>query len=448
MATLASQNPTVNLQGEQKALERPEPIGEQVGEQIGNFVQAKTVGNKRFSLKKISLPIGAMLLFVVAFFAWKHFATYQETDDAYVTAHISPISSRIEDNVEQVLIDDNEHVKKGQLIILLDPRDFERKVDEARTQLERVKEEARVSHGNVSLAAMKAEASKLHASGDFSSTTSAIAKATTAISEARFALEEQEQIYRQKEAELTRADADYQRYSKLERQGAVTTSERDAARRDFDVAQATCDATKRQIEVKRTLIQEARHQLEIARAQNVQSQGSEHEAQASDIQTDVNRLQTGVSSAAIKEAEAKLRTALLQLSYTSVYAPVAGRVGRKTVEIGQRVQPGGRLLTLTEDELWIVANFKENQLERIKKGQPVEIKIDALPHVKFEGFVDSFSPGSGAQFTLLPPDNATGNFTKIVQRVPVKVRFTSSLDKYRDKLVPGLSAVVSVDVSK
>jgi membrane fusion protein, multidrug efflux system len=481
MTALASQKPKVNVQvepeigaqterglaerleqetleqPEQKSAERSEPgcaensgcrVAEDSEQKTIEVGQAKTARNKHFSLKKVAFSIAGVLLSAVALLVWKHFATYQETDDAYVTAHISPLSSRIEDNVEQVLIDDNEHVKKGQLIIVLDPRDFERKVDEARAQLDRVKEEARVSHGNVSLAAMKAQASKLHASGDFSSTTSAIAKATTSISEVRFALQEQEQVYRQKEAELTRAEADYQRYYKLEKQGAVTTSQRDAARRDFDVAQATCDATKRQIEVQRTLIQEARHQLEIAKAQNVQSQGSEHEAQASEIQTDVNRMQTGVSSAAIKEAESKLRTALLQLSYTRIYAPVTGRVGRKTVEVGQRVQPGGRLLTLTEDELWIVANFKENQLERIKKGQGVEIKIDALPHTTFAGFVDSFSPGSGAQFTLLPPDNATGNFTKIVQRVPVKIHFTSPVDTYLDKLVPGLSAVVSVDVSK
>jgi membrane fusion protein (multidrug efflux system) len=159
-------------------------------------------------------------------------------------------------------------------------------------------------------------------------------------------------------------------------------------------------------------------------------------------------LQTDVSLAAVKEAEAKLNTALLQLSYTRIYAPVAGRVGRKTVEVGQRVQPSARLLTLTQDELWVVANFKENQLEQMKIGQSVDIKIDALPNAKLNGVVDSFSPGSGAQFTLLPPDNATGNFTKIVQRVPVKIRFTSPISSYSDKLVPGLSAVVSVSVNK
>ncbi len=428
-----------------------EKEGQQTVERLQSVVtgpDAKKNGPKRFLVKQTVFLFVAIVVSIAAFFAFKHFANYQETDDAYVTAHIAPVSSRVEANVEDVLIDDNEHVKKGQLILILDTRDFERKVDEAKAALQRAKEEARVSAGNISLAAMKAQASRLNASGDLSSTASAIAKASTAITEARFALEEQEQIYLQKEAELIRADADNKRYLLLEKEGAVTTSERDSARRDYDVAKAACDAAKRAIEIKKSLIQEARHQLDVAKAQNVQSQGNEHEARASDIQTDVSRLQAAVSLAAIKEAEAKLRTALLQLSYTKIYAPVSGRVGRKGVEIGQRVQPGARLLTLTEDEIWIVANCKENQLERIKIHQPVEIKIDALPQTKFAGVVDSFSPGSGAQFTLLPPDNATGNFTKIVQRVPVKIRFTSAINNFADKLVPGLSAVVSIDVSK
>ncbi len=135
-------------------------------------------------------------------------------------------------------------------------------------------------------------------------------------------------------------------------------------------------------------------------------------------------------SASIKESDAKLQDDLLQLSYTRIYAPVSGRIGRKTVEVGQRVQTGARLFTITEDDIWVVANYKESQLEKMQIGQPVEIKVDILPHEKFEGVIDSFSPGTGAQFTLLPPDNATGNFTKIVQRLPVKIRFKGSIAKF------------------
>ncbi|MBU6454684.1 MAG: HlyD family secretion protein [Cyanobacteria bacterium REEB67] len=396
--------------------------------------------------KSLLLIFGASLIACVAFFAWSYFSTYQETDDAYVTAHITPVSSRIETNVEEILIDDNQHVKKGQLLIRLDERDFQRKVDEARTELERVRKQSLVARGNIALSEMAAQASKLTARGDTAGTTSAIDKATVAIRSAQFALAEQQDILRQKEAERVRAEDDFQRFLKLEKQGAVTTSERDAARRDFEVAKAAVDATQRAINQKQEAISEAKEQLNIARAQRVQSEGTVRTAESRQIQTTVSRLESDVAEAAIKEAEAKLADAQLQLSYCRISAPVAGRIGRKTVELGQRVQPGARLFTLTEDDLWVVANFKENQLEKMQPGQSVEIKVDILPHQKFAGVVESFSPGSGAQFTLLPPDNATGNFTKIVQRIPVKILFKNSLLKFQDKLVPGLSAIASVKV--
>jgi membrane fusion protein (multidrug efflux system) len=145
---------------------------------------------------------------------------------------------------------------------------------------------------------------------------------------------------------------------------------------------------------------------------------------------------------------ANLADAQLQLSYTTVTAPSPGRIGRKQVEVGQRVQPGQPLLALVEVSPWIVANFKETQLERMRPGQPVEIKVDAYPGRIFRGYVESFSPASGAQFALLPPENATGNFTKIVQRVPVKIVFDpESIKGFESMLLPGMSVVPTVDVS-
>ena len=398
--------------------------------------------------KNVLFLLTAGAIITGGYFFCQHLLNYQDTDDAYVTAHVTPVSSRVEANVEDVYIDDNQHVKKGQLLVKLDPRDFLRKVEEAQAQLERVKLETNVSQRSVTLAEKNAQATKLNASGDMLSTASSVIKAEVAIKEASFALDEQHQVLLQRDAEVVRADLDYKRYFTLEQDRAVTTSSRDAAKRDLDVATAARDATKRNIDQKQALLQEARQQLEIAKAQNIQSRGVQHTAEASVIQKNVNELQVDVSTAAIKEAQARLNTALLNLSYTNIYAPVSGRIGRKTIEVGQRVQTGGRLFTLTEDETWVVANFKENQIENMHVGQTVEIKVDALPHEKFEGVVDSFSPGSGAQFTLLPPDNATGNFTKIVQRIPVKIRFKGSIRQYLEKLVPGLSAVVSVSVHK
>jgi membrane fusion protein, multidrug efflux system len=402
----------------------------------------------KISKKTLLLALVLLILAPIGYQVYQHLITYQETDDAYITAHVIPISSRIEDNVDEVLIDDNEHVKRGQLIVRLDPRDFQRKVDEATATVERLQKEAVVTRGNTTLAAMNSQATRLNAQGDVSGASATIEKSESSIRECRFAIAEQEQILAQRDAELARAKLDFDRYNKLEKERAVTTSERDRARRDLDVSRAACDAARRAIDMRTAQLEEAQHQLSVAKSQQVHSQGTERSARSSEIQEHVSKLQQDVSAASIKEAQAKLNTALLQLSYCKITAPVSGSVGRKNVEIGQRVQPGGRLLTLTADDIWVVANFKENQLEKMRPGQVAEMKIDALPHETFSGVVDSFSPGSGAQFTLLPPDNATGNFTKIVQRVPVKIRFKGSIDNFREKLVPGLSATVSVNVSK
>jgi membrane fusion protein (multidrug efflux system) len=154
-----------------------------------------------------------------------------------------------------------------------------------------------------------------------------------------------------------------------------------------------------------------------------------------------------VAQAQRRTAEVGLADAELQLSYTTVSAPVAGTLGRKSVEAGQRVQPGQALLAVVADQKWVVANFKETQLASMKVGQNVSIRIDALPSRAFRGYVESFSPASGAQFALLPPDNATGNFTKIVQRVPVKIVFDpEDIKGFESRIVPGLSTVVSVQL--
>ncbi|HLO49690.1 MAG TPA: HlyD family secretion protein, partial [Kamptonema sp.] len=175
--------------------------------------------------------------------------------------------------------------------------------------------------------------------------------------------------------------------------------------------------------------------------------GGLQQAQASGQQTQVNRSQYNAALGAIAQSEATLKDAQLQLSYTNITAPAAGLIGRKSVEVGQRVQPGTPLMAIVSNEYWVTANFKETQLTNLKPGQKVEIKLDAFPNRIFEGRIDSFSPASGAQFALLPPDNATGNFTKIVQRIPVKVVFDAeSIKGYELRIVPGMSAVVNVEI--
>ncbi len=191
---------------------------------------------------------------------------------------------------------------------------------------------------------------------------------------------------------------------------------------------------------------QAQENVTRAQAQLASARGGLAQARTGGLQTEGNRSQYEASQAALAQAQASLKDAQLQLSYTNITAPTAGRVGRKTVEAGQRVQPGQPLMAIVDNSYWVVANFKETQLEEMQPGEPVEVKLDAFPHHTFTGRVDSISPASGAQFALLPPDNATGNFTKIVQRVPVKVILDSqSIKGYESRIMPGMSAEVSVE---
>jgi membrane fusion protein (multidrug efflux system) len=182
-----------------------------------------------------------------------------------------------------------------------------------------------------------------------------------------------------------------------------------------------------------------------AQARLVESQGTLQQAQATTFQTQVNQRQYQAAQAAISQAQAALADAEAQLSYTVITSPTTGRVGRRTVEAGQRVQPGQQLLAVVDNEVWVIANFKETQLEHMRPGQPATVKVDAYPGEVFEGKVDSLAPAAGAQFALLPPDNATGNFTKVVQRIPVKIVFNRNQNR-QSLLVPGMSALVSVTV--
>jgi len=378
---------------------------------------------------------------------FNHFMTHQETDDAYTTGHQHQISTRINGTVEQVLVDDNEHVKKGQVLAILDPRDYEVKEAQASAALELAKHKAESAQTSIVLSSTNASGKSTEAEAGVLDAEAAVHRSEAALLEAQAAVPKAEADLRAKEAEETRAKADGRRFVTLANQGAVSYQQRDSAIRDYEVAKSTREASGELLKQAQAKLEQAQQSLKSSKAQLVQSRGLVQQAQATHVQTQVNQKEFAVAEASIQQAQAELHDTQLQLSYTKIISPVDGRVGKKTVEPGQRIQPGQQLMTIVSDDIWVVANFKETQLERMRPSQFVEIKIDSFPSHNFYGTVDSVSPGSGASFALLPPDNATGNFTKIVQRVPVKIRFDRQSTKgFENLLVPGMSAVVTVDV--
>ncbi len=406
---------------------------------------------------------------------WQYASTHEDTDDATVAGHIHQVSSRINDSVQDVLVKNGETVHQGQLLVKLDPRDYQIQVQQAQAALETAKRQALAAQANIALASETASASTTQAQGDFSAAQAAIASAKAAVVQAQTGIPAAEAAVREAEAgipvakaqlaqanaTLERTQADDNRYETLYTQGAVTGQQRDAAKAAYQVALSQKQAAQDGIRQAEARLAQARvgvtqAQAAIAQAQEgvanavgklESSKGGIEQANAKGQQTQVNRSQYQAAQAAIAQSEAALKNAQQQLAYTDITAPVDGIVGNKNVEIGNRVQPGQPVMALVGNEIWVYANFKETQLENMRPGEPVEIKLDAFPHHPFEGHIESVSPASGAQFALLPPDNATGNFTKVVQRVPVKVVFDpQSIKGYESRIDPGMSADVSVKV--
>jgi membrane fusion protein (multidrug efflux system) len=394
----------------------------------------------------VALGVGAIAATVFGVRWWHYAQTHQETEDAYVTGHIHPVTARISGTVIQVLADDNQVVSQGSVLVKLDPNDYQVSLQQAQAALQAARHQADVAEANIGVVATNAQGQTTTAQGDINAANASISTAEAALIEAQAGVPEARAQLAQIQASLVKAKLDYDRYNQLARDGAVPQQQFDTARANYDAQLAQRDAVQEQIRQAQARVAQAQKNLNNAQAKLEATKGSLQQANATSKQTQANRMQYRAALAAIAQAAAQVKNAQLQLSYTNILAPTAGKVGNKTVEVGQRVQPGQALMSVVQDQPWILANFKETQLEKMQPGQEVEIKIDAFPHHPFKGKVDSLSPASGAKFALLPPDNATGNFTKIVQRIPVKIVFDpESIRGYELRITPGMSVVVAVE---
>ncbi|ALF55839.1 secretion protein HlyD [Nostoc piscinale CENA21] len=435
----------------------------------------KPRSKKRLPLILAGLGVGAITAGTFGYNYWQYASSHEETDNATVSGHVHQVSSKIPGTVAQVLVNDNQEVQPGQLLVKLDPRDYQSKVQQAAAALANARSQAEAAAANIALTAETTNAKTTQAQGDVSGALSAISTAQAAVKEAQAGIPAaqadvelaqagipaaQAQVA-QANANLQKAETDYNRYNSLYKEGAIARQQLDAAKAAYDVALAQKNAAVQGVEQAQARLASAKvgvaqAQSRLAQAQEgvtsaqaklAASRGGLQQATAGTQDTSVKRSQYEAAKAAIAQAEASLKDAQLQLSYTNITAPSAGRVGKKTVEVGNRIQAGSPLMAIVDNENWVVANFKETQLERMRPGQPVEVKLDAFPHHTFSGKVDSISPASGAQFALLPPDNATGNFTKVVQRIPVKIVLDQkSIQGYDSRITPGMSAEVSVEV--
>jgi membrane fusion protein (multidrug efflux system) len=408
--------------------------------------KAKSLFNRK-PLIFAGLAVGALVAAVVGYNWWQYSTVHEDTDNATLIGHILPVSARINGTVQSVLVQDNQMVKAGELLVKLDDQDYQIKLQSAQSALQLAQRQANTALSNITLAKGRAGAQTIQAKGGVAGATASISSAQAAVTEAGTGIPVAKAQLAQAQANFRKAELDYNRYRSLEQDGAIARQQLDSAKAAYDVARSSRDAAQAGVRQAEARLAQAQDKVATAQAQLAQSQGTLEDAGATALQTNVRQNEYAAARAAIEQAKVALKDARLQLTYTNLKAPSSGRIGRKSVEVGQRVQPGQPLLAIVENQVWVVANFKETQLERMRPGQETEVKLDALPSHIFKGKVDSVAPASGAQFSLLPPDNATGNFTKIVQRIPVKVVLEpKSIKGYESLLTPGMSAAVSVAV--
>jgi membrane fusion protein, multidrug efflux system len=357
----------------------------------------------------------ALLLLAGGIFIWHYYSLRESTDDAQIDGHIHPISGRVSGTVLRVLHDENELVKAGDLLIELDPKDYQVAVDRARADLANAQASAAAAHVDVPLTT--------------TTSSSQFVAATAAVKAADREIQADQARVQEAQANYTKAAADLKRMEELVQKDEISHQQYDAAVAAAGAARATLDASN-------------------AAVASAESRAAQARAQASGAETvpeqiRMTRARAVAALAEVQRYQSALQQAELNLGYTKIYAPVTGVLSQRNVEAGQVIQSGQPLFSIVDlDNLWVTANFKETQLKGMRPGQNATVKVDAYGHT-YDAVVESIGGATGSRFSVLPPENATGNYVKVVQRLPVRIRFAPGQDPSH-LLRPGMSVVPTV----
>jgi membrane fusion protein, multidrug efflux system len=377
------------------------------------------------------LIFAGLVILIAIFFLWRYLASYESTDDAQIDGHVNSVSARVSGHVVKLNVQDNQYVEKGTVLVEIDPADYQVAVAQARAEYEDAKAQADAAGINVPI-------TNVSTSSQVTGAQAGVSSAQAGIAAARQQFEAAKSQIAEADANNTKAQNDLVRYKLL-------IDKQEISQQQYDQAVAAADASA-------ATLRAARSNADAFAAQIEQAHGKLQQAGA-DLRTANSAPQTmraararALSAQAIADQKkAQLDQAELNLLYTKVIAPVSGAVSNRTVEVGQNVQPGQEMMLvipLGEEDLWVTADFKETQLKKMKAGLSAEIAVDATGKT-YKGHVDSVAGASGARFSLLPPENATGNYVKVVQRIPVKIVFEPGETKGHE-LRPGMSVVPKV----
>ena len=421
--------------------------------------EIEQVGSPRKRAAKL-IGIGlAVIAAVGGGIYYLHSRDYESTDNAFIEGDVIQVSPRVAGQMLRVYVRDNQHVNGGDLIAEIDASDYEARAAEASARLADAAARADGAQSNLLLTSTVTDAVLTEvgaaagaAQEQVKMLQASVTQAAAAIRAAEAALGQAEAQRSAVQAEAGRAADDAVRYRAMFAKDEVSKQQLDRAETLVRSTGAAQEAASQAIEAAQAHLAQARAAqvstqaaLRQAEKQVVQAQGRVSEAQSAPQQIQVRHADVTAFRAGAAQALASVRQAELALSYTRIYAPESGYITRKSVEPGDFVQPGQPLLALVSDRLWVIANFKETQLALMRSGQPVTLKLDAFPQLRLRGHIESFQSGTGAAFSLLPAENATGNYVKVVQRVPVKIVLDEA-PPAGSRIGPGMSVEPEVKV--
>ena len=386
------------------------------------------------STRRAYLIFGTTVVLGLA--AWGGYAFFmrnvETTDDAFIDADVVALSPRVGGRVIRISVNDNQWVKKNDLLVEIDPDPYEARLKQTTAELAVARANAQAAEAEVTIATANAEGNLSVAEASVSNAKISIGGAEARVTAAEASLE-------RSEAQVRKAEADLARARQLAESGAISGGDLDHRERETEVALAQLRETKAALTL-------AREQSRVARSRVAETKGRLRQSEPVPALLDRARAQLELARARVGSAEAAVELARIDLESTRVTATVPGRITRLATRPGQMVQPGQLLLYLVPDERYVVANFKETQVGRMKPGQKVEVQVDAYPDRTFPAEIESLMAGTGSRFSLLPANNATGNFVKVVQRIPVRIDWQGNPPGVN--LAPGMSALVKVHVSE
>jgi membrane fusion protein (multidrug efflux system) len=388
---------------------------------------------ERPSRKRFFIIGGVVLVAIIALLYWWHSTYYESTDDAQIDGNLVQISARIKGNIIKVGVSDNQQVQKGQVLVEIDPRDAQAALDQGEANLATAKANYEAALANVPITVRATGATLSGAGADVRAALSTIAQSEKQLDAA------QAQVL-SAEAQNTKAQLDLERYTPLVKRDVVS-------KQQFDAVVATASSMAAQLAQAKANLLGAQDQVRVANDKLATSKANYNSAGNGPNQVAAQRAKADASAAQVQQAEAELEVDRLNLSYTKIVAPDAGIVNQKTAQVGQNVSAGQTVMTLIPvSGLWITANFKETQLDKMRAGQPVTIKVDAYGGREYHAKVTQIGGATGSMLSLFPAENATGNYVKVVQRIPVRLDFTDKNENKDHLLRPGMSVTPKVRV--